>query len=97
MAAVGFGKTNVAEVETTEDLRKVVTVSISNNKSLDQTIWEGISRLKQVNPALEYGKIEILMDFGDSIHVTANLKTVDLVLAGNLSLRDYIREHVIFQ
>ena len=81
----------------TKDLAAVATVALDGYRSLEQAIWDGIVKLQKSNDLLENGIVEIIPEFGDPIYVAIDLKKIDDVRSGEITLKEYIRNYTKFQ
>ena len=81
----------------TKDLPKVATVKLDGHQSLEQAIWDGIVQLQKSNDLLENGMVEIVPEFGEPIYVAIDLKKIDDVRSGEITLKEYIRHFTKFQ
>ena len=81
----------------TKNLAAVATVDLDGYRSLEQAIWDGIVKLQKSNDLLENGIVEIIPEFGDPIYVAIDLKKIDDVRSGEITLKEYIRNYTKFQ
>ncbi len=96
VALLGAENSKPISVDTL-DMATIATIEKELNQTLDQAIWNGINKLQAENTNIEFGIVEIVLNYGEPIYATVNLKMLDQVDSGNMTPRDYIRNYVKFQ
>ncbi|NQT96426.1 MAG: hypothetical protein HQ562_01660 [Candidatus Marinimicrobia bacterium] len=79
------------------DMSVVATIKMEQHQTLDQAIWNGIKQLQSESITTQNGMVKIILEQGEPIYVIVDLEAVSKVDAGKITLRDYIRNFVIFQ